>query len=173
MSILSFVVDADIARSSGETEHPVSSGSRKVLEFISSGGHNLALCPTLRGEWKKHRSAFATRWMAAMVARKKVLFINPSTEILDYIESEEADGKEKDIALKDAHLLDAAREVDKIVASNDDRARNAFCNISERKKIISEIIWLHAVRDNECISSGILLGAFIPDKYYLTLSAEE
>jgi hypothetical protein len=173
MSILSFVVDADIARSSGETEHPVSSGSRKVLEFISSGGHNLALCPTLRQEWKKHRSIFATKWMATMVARKKVLFIKPSSEILNYIKSEVADSKEKDIALKDAHLLDAAWESGKIVASNDDRARNVFCNISEGKRIISEIIWLHAVRDNEFIGSGVLLGAFVPGKYYLTFADKE
>lgn len=172
MSILSFVVDADIARSSGETEHPISSGSRKVLELISSGGHNLALCPTLRQEWKKHRSGFATRWMAAMVARKKVLFITPSPEILEYIESEVADSNEKTIALKDAHLLDAAWEADKIIASNDDNARKAFCNIAEKKMTISEIIWLHGVRDHECIGSGILLSAFVPERYYLRPAAE-
>src|SRR5262245_14829330 len=127
MSLL-FIVDADIARSSGTSEHPISSGSRRLLDGLAQAGHKAAMCPVLRQEWKKHQSGFATRWLASMVAKKRVVFVNPTTEIRDFIETNVVESKEKDIAVKDAHLIDAALIADKIVTSNDDNARAAFCS---------------------------------------------
>jgi predicted nucleic acid-binding protein len=172
-NVLSFVIDADIARSSGTTEHPVSSGSRKLLESVSAGGHKVAMCPVLLKEWKVHRSYFATKWMASMVAKKKVLFIKPVQNIKLHIENEVPDSKEKEIALKDAHLLDAALSVDKIIASNDARARAAFCSIAHRKKEISTIAWFNAVADRDFFCEKILIGAFVPDRFYLTPEIEQ
>lgn len=166
--ILSLVIDADIARSSGLTEHPVSSGSRQLLESVAGGGHILVMCPTLRSEWKTHKSGFATRWMAAMFARKKIQLVNPTPNITNHITEKVADGKEKEIALKDSHLLDAAIEADKIVASNDDRARSAFCNIATGKKEIGNIMWLNAVADKDVFQEKILTGQFVPKEFYLT-----
>lgn len=165
--ILSIVIDADIARSSGLTEHPVSSGSRKLLESVSTSGHKLAMCPKLKAEWRKHQSSYATRWMSSMYAKKRVASINPSSEIANHILEKIPDSKEKEIALKDAHLLDAAYETDKIIASNDATARSAFCNIATSKKEIRSILWLNAVADREVFENKILTRQFVPKNFYL------
>jgi hypothetical protein len=42
------VVDADIMRASGASEHPVSKNARLVLERIRKGGHRLVQTPALK-----------------------------------------------------------------------------------------------------------------------------
>ncbi|MEX5353671.1 hypothetical protein WCE02_20235 [Pseudomonas juntendi] len=165
---LSLVIDADIARSSGETEHPISSGSRRLLEAVSISGHKLALCPTLRAEWRKHQSRFAIKWLASMYARKKISSINPQPEIATHILENIPDGKEKKIALKDCHLLDAAFNTGKIIASNDATARSAFCNIATSKKEICTISWFNALDDLDTFTNKALTGKIIPKKFYLS-----
>ncbi|MBX8602317.1 hypothetical protein K5D40_08700 [Pseudomonas cichorii] len=172
MTYFSVVIDADVARSSGTTEHPVSSGSRKLLEAVSIGGHKLVLCPTLRQEWRNHRSKFAILWMASMVAKKKVVFITPGSNISRHISDNVPDSKNKEIALKDAHLIDAALESDKIVASNDDLARSAFCQIAREKREICSIIWMNAISNGEAFREKLLSGDFVPPNYYLQPIAE-
>ncbi|MNB96492.1 hypothetical protein D3C76_767130 [compost metagenome] len=166
-AIMSFVIDADIARSSGMTEHPVSSGARKLLETVSAGGHKAAMCPALRKEWRDHKSNFATRWMASMVAKKKISFIAPDKKIKTYIENHVPDGNDKEVALKDSHLLDAALSVDKIIASNDEKARVVFCKISEGNGEIGTILWFNALTDRDFFCSTLMSGGFIPKNYYL------
>lgn len=164
---LSFIIDADIARSSGTSEHPVSSGSRKLLENLARNGHKAAMCPSLRIEWRKHQSLFATKWLASMVAKKKIVFIKPPERIKKFIEDNIEDCKDKEIALKDSHLIDAALEVDKIIASNDNVARNVFCNYSLRQGEIGAISWFNAVSDSAFISETLMSGGYIPAIYYL------
>lgn len=164
---LSFIIDADIARSSGTSEHPVSSGSRRLLENLTKNGHKAAMCPNLRIEWKKHRSLFATKWFASMVAKKKIVFIDPPAKIKNFIEGNIEDCKDKEIALKDSHLIDAALEADKIIASNDNIARNVFCNYSLKQGEIGAVSWFNAVSDSAFISDTLMTGGHIPDIYYL------
>lgn len=163
----SFVIDADIARSSGLTEHPVSSGSRKLLESVSSGGHKAAMCPKLRQEWKDHKSGYATRWMASMVAKKRIQFVDPTSTIKTHIETNMEDGKDKEIALKDCHLLDTALGCDKIVASNDDTARAVFCKIALKNGEIRTILWFSALTDYESVCFNLGGGGFLPKSFYL------
>lgn len=77
---ISIVIDADIARSSGTSEHPVSSGSRALLDSVTKNGHKIVICPKLMNEWKNHRSLFARKWLASMIAKRKVKFIKPEEE---------------------------------------------------------------------------------------------
>lgn len=166
-NILSFIVDADIARSSGMTEHPVSSGSRKLLDSLAKNGHKAVMCPNLRREWSKHKSMYATRWLASMIARKKVIFIASKNKIKETIEERVEDCKEKEIALKDSHLIDAALQADKIIASNDSIARNVFCGLSVKVTEISNVSWFNAVSDGEFISEKLMCGSSIPSNYFL------
>lgn len=166
-NVLSFIVDADIARSSGMTEHPVSSGSRKLLDNLAKNGHKAVMCPNLRQEWSKHKSMYATRWLASMIARKKVIFISSNTQIKKTIEEKVADCKEKEIALKDSHLIDAALQADKIIASNDSVARNVFCELSVKISEISNVSWFNAVSDGDFISEKLMCGSTIPSSYFL------
>lgn len=164
---LSFIIDADIARSSGTSEHPIASGSRKLLENLTSKGHKVAMCPSLMQEWKKHRSHFATKWLASMVAKKKIHFIVPAKKIQQFIENSIEDCKDKEIALKDCHLVDAALLADRIIASNDDTARKVFCTLSKSMGEIGTVSWFNAVTDGAFISGPLMDGEYIPEIYYL------
>lgn len=169
--VFSFVIDADIARSSGLSEHPVSSGSRMLLESVASLGHKVAMCPVLRQEWKKHKSNFSTKWLASMVARRKIVFVTPSGRIKCYIKDNVVDGREKEVALKDSHLIDAALEADKIIASNDNVAREVFCTYSGGNGEIGTVLWFNAVTDKEVIYERLMRGGYIPSDYYLLSKA--
>lgn len=142
---LSLIVDADIARSSGMTEHPVSRNSRESLEFIINNDLKLAMCPEILNEWKKHRSLFAKKWLASMYAKKRVIPIKPLSEAREKINNAGITPKEHSIALKDAHLIDAALHVDKVILSNDDNAREVFCKVSEKYKELQSIRWFNVV----------------------------
>lgn len=168
----SVIIDADIARASGMSEHPVSSGSRALLDTVSKNGHKAAMCPTLMAEWKEHRSLFARKWLASMIAKKKVNFIKPpsiaSGLITNYLERE----KSIAIAEKDAHLIDGALEVDKIIASNDDIARNVFCDLSKNCGNLRTIKWFNAIKDRDFVSNYLESDCFVPEKYYVLVEVQ-
>lgn len=164
---LSFVIDADIARSSGNSEHPVSSGSRMLLENVAKNGHKTAMCQTLMQEWRKHKSIFATKWLASMFARKKVIIIKHNNSTKNLVEQNISSVKEQKIALKDSHLIDAALAADKIIASNDDTARDVFKKLTLANGEIGGIVWLNAVSDKEFITDTLMAGGYIPHTYYL------
>ncbi|WP_394167020.1 hypothetical protein [Neptunomonas phycophila] len=164
---LSVIVDADIARSSGTTEHPVSSGSRAILDCVKNNNHKIAMCPLLFTEWKMHHSIFAKRWLASMIARKQLKFVKPNSNTKVHIEDNILDEKIKAISIKDAHLIDAALHEDKIIASNDDNARNAFITIADNYKCINQIVWFNAIKDRVFIEEFFVSNKFIPENYYL------
>lgn len=164
---LKLVVDADIARSSGTTEHPISSNARILLDMMMSNGHYIVMCPTLNAEWKKHRSNYATRWFASMIAKKKVKFIRHNNTTHKVVETLTIDEKTRSVALKDCHLIDIALCEDKIIASNDNNARIAFCAISKLHGEIKPVAWLHSVNDNDFLTSLLDSNCFIPQKYKL------
>lgn len=167
----SVIIDADIARSSGMTEHPVSSGSRALLNSVSQNGHLVAMCPTLGAEWKKHRSLFATRWLASMIAKKRINRINPQTTTNTLITNNLKKDKEIAIALKDAHLIDGALEADNIIASNDDIARNVFCELSISCGSLRAIKWFNAIADRDFVTDYLVTDCFVPKQYYVVAEA--
>ena len=65
------VIDADIMRSAGTSEHPHSSHARQILEAIRDGGHRMVQCAPLMAEHRKHQGRFASAWRTSMVSRKQ------------------------------------------------------------------------------------------------------
>lgn len=169
---LVLVIDADIARSSGLSEHPVSSGSRALLNSVSENGHSLAMCPKLMTEWKAHRSIFARKWLSSMIAKKKVNFMESPDVTKALISENLKNEKEVEIAEKDAHLVDTALKTDKIIASNDDNARKVFCEISSNCGNLRAIKWFNATLDNVFISNYLEKNCFVPQKYYLVADSK-
>ena len=161
----SVIIDADIARSSGASEPPVSSGSRALLDSVSKNGHKAAMCPTLMAEWNKHRSLFARRWLSSMIAKRKVDFIKPEAITIDSIDRHLINEKSIAIAKKDVHLIDAALATDRVIASNDDIARNVFCELSRNCGNIRTIKWFNAITDRDFVSNFLLSDCFVPEKY--------
>ncbi len=164
---ISVVVDADIARASGTSEHPVSSGSRALLENITENGHSVVFCTKMMAEWRKHRSLFARKWLSSMIARKKVNFVNPNEVTEDLINQNEIGDDKAAIAIKDAHLIDAAIHCDRIIASNDDRARGVFSELSVTCGILKGIVWFNSISDRTFIENYLASSCFIPERYYI------
>ena len=66
------VIDADVARSAGETEHPVSTSCRGFLETATRFRHRVVMTTEIQEEWREHASHFARRWLVRMYARRLV-----------------------------------------------------------------------------------------------------
>src|SRR5690606_39247163 len=65
------VVDASVARSAGSTEHPASVASRQFLQEMLAICHRVVMTDEIEQEWKRHRSGFATSWLATMRSKGK------------------------------------------------------------------------------------------------------
>jgi len=142
---LMLVIDADIAHSTGKSDHPVSSNCRNFLEAVRENGHKLIMTKEIRDEWNRHQSNYSTRWRALMVSRKQVNMIR-----IDENKKTESDlpnwgltDKQEKIALKDCHLIDAALQSGKIVASGDNTARDVFSVASKKEKKLRTLIWVN------------------------------
>ena len=46
------VIDADVAHSAGESEHPISSACRKFLDTVLSVGHHVVMSEAIQEEWR-------------------------------------------------------------------------------------------------------------------------
>lgn len=124
------VIDADIMRAAGVSEHPVSSNARLILESIKSAGHRMVHTPAIIKEHKKHQSRFAKTWRASMFSRKLHAPKNASEDAelrkhLVHAQNVESPNDETAV-LKDAHLLEAAAASDMRVLSKDTTAKRLF-----------------------------------------------
>lgn len=75
------VIDASIARASGGPG-AVSPTSKNCSDFLQAAldiCHRVVLTTEILEEWNRHKSKFASRWLASMFARKKANLIE-STE---------------------------------------------------------------------------------------------
>jgi len=155
------VIDASVARSAGETEDPVSKRCREFLLAALTICHKLVVTRELEKEWNKHQSGFFISWRVAMTSadkeddrgslhdekfRKKI-------EKLGLSESEEA------AALKDAHLIEAARDTDCAVASRDDTVRKIYKRASDRVREVKPIAWVNPVKNSESPLEWLKSGA--------------
>lgn len=139
------VIDADVMRSAGESEHPVSSSSRQALVKIREGGHRMVSCEPLREEYKKRSGLLARKWQASMVARKQVIWwaYDRDAGLRDRLSAAfPADATAKrDAALKDAHLLEAAEATGKRIVSRDHHAKGLFQSVCGSLQQYGAMLW--------------------------------
>ena len=134
------IVDADIARSASETEHPISSASRSLLTQMLERELMVVMCDQLANEWREHRSLYSRKWLGSMTARKKVIRIKPDQIVMQAIEKNLTD-KDERVARKDAHLVDAALCSRALVASNDTAARQVFQRAAVQFGALRGVVW--------------------------------
>ena len=165
----SLVVDADVARAAGLSEKPVSSSARAVLLAIADpdAGLKIAFSPDLRAEWKRHASVFATTWLANMVARGKVVRVNPPALTANEVQKAPLSDNHKQIAEKDAHLLDIALATHQFIASNDKTARAVFCLLSNHSILYNDTIWVVPTDCADALVAIMKNGGFIPSEWHL------
>ena len=159
------VIDADVARASGASEHPISSSCRRFLATVLESGHYAVMTATLMDEWRRNGSRYSAIWLRQMYARKLVhrdhtLGLNDLRSRIDAA----LHGRERVSAEKDIHLIEAALATDRLVASRDDHARNAFRNASVVVRVLRRIVWVNptCVADNpiDWLESGARTEAF-------------
>lgn len=139
------VVDADVLRAAGSTDHPSSRLARQALEAIRSGKHRLVLCGPLQREYKQNESLFARRWRSNMVARKQLQrwdYVEDSAlrNLLVDVLPEDATSQ-RTAVLKDAHLLEAAAATGQRIVSKDAKAKALFQKACPKLKEHGRLLW--------------------------------
>ncbi len=124
------VIDADIMRSAGTSQHPHSSNARKLLDAVWDAGHRMVQCAPLKQEHDRHQGRYASLWRTKMISKKRWVHWKheENTDLRRIlVEAFPAGSQARDReVLKDAHLLEAAAATDKRIVSKDATARNLF-----------------------------------------------
>lgn len=144
------VIDADVAHSAGESKHPISSTCRKFLETMLEVGHHVVMTDETKKEWRRHISNYSRKWRSQMYGRRLVIQIKVDE---DAILRGRIDAAvlldQRDTVAKDVHLIEAAIATDRLVASQDERARRAFGNASANVSELKQIVWVNPTQDEE------------------------
>ena len=145
------VIDADVARSAGETENQISRRCRKFLKLILENKHILVTTDRINEEWKKHQSNYFRKWKVIMLSKKlfKKVVVGENDGFEDNVTALNLNKNIEDIVLKDVHLIEAAIKTENFISSRDDTARNLFCEISDSLSIIRKIVWMNPVTIND------------------------
>lgn len=155
------VIDADVASSSGETEHPTSIHCRQFLQQVLSLGCRIGMTDELRVEWSAHQSLFALNWLAAMTKRELVEELSgvENKSLRDALFEPGTTANLRKELLKDAHLLEAAIAFGKRVASRDEKARKRFGRISHDVPAIGKICWVNPDKEHAEVIDWLQGGA--------------
>ena len=144
------VIDASVAGSAGGSEHPVSSACRVFLEVVSEVGHRIVMTDPIRAEWQCRPSIFSAVWLGQMTRRKMVVeIIGERTEALRERVYASLLPDQKAAVAKDLHLIEAAISTERLVTSQDERARRAFAQASEGVSELKQIVWVNPTRTGE------------------------
>jgi hypothetical protein len=145
-SSLRIVIDASVARSAGETEHPVSSACRKYLLAVLEKCHRAVVTDDILEEWDRHQSNFTRKWRRSMAARKKPLStVEPTPVNLDLEAFSEV---HRAAVEKDLRLLEAAIATDRVIATRDDAFRVALGTTRRGRSVRDRLTWHNPVTDD-------------------------
>jgi len=146
------VVDTDVIRAAGKTDHPVSRASREILSAILKICHQVTYTESLREEWNEHQSRFSSRWRTAMAARQKPIKIGKEVPVA--LPRDDLSEKNRRVIEKDRHILQAALAADKIIVTLEKELRDALSSTQKTRKVMDSIKWVHPVTDGvECLEN--------------------
>lgn len=144
------VIDADVARSAGESIHPISSACRRFLGTMLEVRHHVVMTDTIRKEWRHHKSIYSRKWRKQMHARKLVNRIEvDEDETLRERIGAALHLDHREAAEKDAHLIEAAIATDRLVTSRDEKARSLFGCASVAVGQLRQIVWVNPTKAEE------------------------
>jgi hypothetical protein len=157
------VIDASVARSAGgeDATYPESVYCRDFLQAVLDICHRVAMTPDIKKEWDKHQSKFAKSWRLAMVAKKKLVFIEvPIDEQLrQKIEDSAESDRQRYEMVKDLLLLEAAIATDKTIISLDNKVRKLFKRAASEAVELESIVWVNPGIPEEKVISWLENGA--------------
>ena len=154
------VIDANIAHSAGNTEHPISSACRVFLDTVLSVGHHVVMTQTISQEWRSHMSAYSRRWLTQMYGRKRVRRVQGEcNEIFRRRIYRNAPEHQWKIIVKDVHLIEAAIMTDQVITSQDESARTTFRSVSDAVGELRLIAWVNPTQKKETPLDWLRSGA--------------
>jgi hypothetical protein len=141
------VIDGSIARSAGETTHPISRSCREAMVNILSICHKMAMTDDILVEWKKHESNFARKWRRTMVAKKKVIKIDEFELQCRKKSVSELKIAEQRALEKDMHLLKGACAADGIIITRDEEIIRIWEKCGKNYKTPMQIKWINPAKE--------------------------
>ena len=146
-SALVLVVDASVARGAGHEKATAVCGvaCRRILTEIKGHSHKAFFSTAIRNEWNKHQSNYSRTWRASMMARRRIVMIDPPKFTLFHTLVQDAtiDNGKKVAISKDGHLIDAAVFADKRLVTLDKKLKEYIDLVLVANPNILNIIWIY------------------------------
>ena len=147
------VIDANVARSAGNRHPPprsatsaqaVSVACHQFLNTVRDVGYHVVMTTAIRQEWLRHRSNFSATWLIQMYGRRQVHRHDAEhdEDLRRRIAASVSDNCQQ-AAEKDVHLIEAALGTDRLVASQDEKARGIFRYASQSVRELKAIVWVN------------------------------
>lgn len=152
------VVDACVLRAATGSRHSDSVSCVGALEEIEQVGHSVVETPAIYAEWRDHAIGFSVRWLAKMQSRGRIVSLDdePDVELRTRIEDSGQHPRRIEAALKDIHLLEAAKQTDRAIISVERRSRQIFMQIP---KALDGIAWVDPIQHTDATCRWLRAGA--------------
>ena len=161
-----FVIDASVSRVADRRRAhegmPGASASFILLMSVMEHCRGFAASASVLREWERNESPAGARWRQDMALRDKFILedVPPDTELRDGIRClRHVSDSEKDIMLKDVHLIEAALAFDRMILSWDRQARLHFLRCASLHHLFKGVIWISPDECGGRFKRWIRLGA--------------
>lgn len=149
----SAVVDACVAKSATEGNHPYSGQARSALMQLQRSKAHVLFSESVIAEWQRHASAFSVRWRAAMESRGLAIRVKdrPNRLLRKMIRNTLQDSADVAALLKDVHLLELAISYTCAVISSDNRSGRLAAEVAAAHDPIKRVQWISPhTMENQC-----------------------
>jgi hypothetical protein len=157
------VVDACVLKSAGGRDHPVSSACTKTLDIIREETHLIVVVtPTIEDEWRRNPSYYSSLWRNDMYSRKKfhIMPDGPDPNLRQWVSDAQLTRNQKQAAMKDVHLLEAARQTDRSIISQEKESLKIFRQIP---RVMAGLAWVNPVTHEVEACRWLRSGARVKD----------
>lgn len=151
------VIDANVARASGVSGDVVAEHCQETLDVIQSSEHRVVLSEALLAEWERHKSRYASAWLAQMIARRRVEILDVCLcrNTLNACRRVVVSKSKRAAWEKDFHLVCAAMMTDETVLSLDDSARDLFAILARSAVELANVEWINPVTERKFLAEWI------------------
>lgn len=152
MTGVGVVVDTSVARQSGNvfTELELSAKCREVLRTIETAQLRVVISDDIRREWRTHASRYAWLWLTDMISRNKHIAVDPQRNAELRRAIHKLGEVDRNAALKDLLLIEAALDDGKRIVSRDNAMRRILHGIAGSLSEVGEVHWI-GPDHSECI----------------------
>ncbi len=160
------MIDASIAGLSGEAS-PRGDNCRGFLDSVRDCKHRIVMIAAIAIEWRHHAARFSRTWLTSMWGRRQVdqIDVAPNEWLRTKLDQAYPSDKRRQAVAKDVHLVEAALETDRTIASRDEKARSLLIAAVPHVKLLGTVMWVNPVNDHENCVQWLQGGAAVePDR---------